>query len=202
MIKPLFAKARDRERTLTQAAQAGTKTLHVSAPSEFALGDRIFVSESDGSELEYLGPVTQIGADSLTVTHALANPKTITARIWRPQSAFQWDTVTTEPVERVFHEGIAVERSVGGALWAVRLADPIREDTLRFTGVSRAAFASFRSWLSSHACGGLDDFTWVDEQRACARVRLLNCDFIQLEKVPRVVALDIRLAVLGEGAYA
>ncbi|MBN1867725.1 hypothetical protein JW916_10570 [Candidatus Sumerlaeota bacterium] len=203
MIKPLFTRERELERSLSQSADAGSRVLYTASASDFSVGDRLFVSESDGSELEYLGAIAEVAPTSLTATFPLETAKSATARVWRPASAFQWETVTASPsVDRVLREGIVAERSVGGALWSARVADPWREDTLRFPGLSRAHFTAFRSWLASATRGGLDDFTWVDETRCVARVRLLDSGFDQKETVSRVVDLVLKLAVLEEGGTA
>lgn len=201
MIKPFFAKNKALERTLSHAENAGVQILHVSSPGNFAQGDRIFCAEADGSELEYLGLVETVGADHIEVSCALTAAKSATATVWKAASVFQWETVASSPVRRAFHEGIAVERAAGGALWSVRTADPWREDALRFPGISRGYFTAFRAWLTARARGGLDDFTWVDEARAIARARLLECDFVQEENAPKTTGLILRLAVLEEGDY-
>jgi hypothetical protein len=203
MIKPLFTRGQELERSLSESADAGSRILHTASASDFSLGDRLFVSESDGAELEYLGAIVEVAPTLLTATFPLDAAKSATARLWRPASLFQWDTVTASPaVDRVLREGIATERSVGGALWSVRIADPWREDTLRLSGIPRAHFAAFREWLASAARGGLDDFTWIDEARNVARARLLDTGFDQKETVSRVVDLVLKLAVLEEGGYA
>ena len=202
MIKPLFGKGKTLQRNLSHPEPAGSQTLHIASPGGFSPGDRVFCSEVGGSELEYLGPVTSVEPDAIQVTHGLAAAKNASAIVWKPEGCFQWPTIASSPVERVFHEGIATERAVGGALWSVRTSDPWREDTLRFQGISRAHFAELRAWLAAHARGGLDDFTWVDEAREIARVRLLHCDFTQIEKTPHSMELAIQLAVLEEGDYA
>ncbi len=202
MMKPLFAKDKQLERNLAQSEAAGATVLHVATPSDFNLNDLVFVADADGTGVEYLGAVTAVGADSLTVSHPLAASRDTTATLWRPAAEFRWETVTAEPMRRAFREGIAVERSVGGALWSVRVAEAVREDTLRFKGVSRAHFTAFRAWLAAWTRSGLDDFTWIDESRAAARVRLLDCDFEQVEKIPGALALALQLAVQQEGGYA
>ena len=202
MIKPLFAVAKNLERALSHAETAGATDLHVPSPSDFSVGAPIFVSEANGAEMEFLGRIRAIGDDTISVAFGLAADKSATAKIWTPSSAFPWEAVTSQPMERSFHEGIRVEQSVGGALWSVRTAEPLRTDRLRFREISRSHFAAFRSWLSAQVRGGLDDFTWVDEERNVARVRLVRCDFTQVEERPRVVELIVDLAVLEEGGYA
>jgi hypothetical protein len=202
MMKPLFAKDKLLERNLAQSEPVGTRLLHVASPSDFSLGSLVFVGDLDGANVEYLGAVTAVGLDSLSVAHALGLPRLGTATLWCSASALRWASVTDEPVERAFREGIAVERSAGGALWSVRVADAVREDTLRFKGISRAQFTDFRDWLAASARSGLDDFTWVDESRRVARVRLQDCDFKLIEEVPGSLTLAQHLALDQEGGYA
>ena len=78
----------------------------------------------------------------------------------------------------------------------------MRDDTLRFPEVSRAHFLAWRDWFGANLRMGLNDFTWVDESRAVARVRLLNREFEQTGPTPGVVSVVIRLAVLQEGGTA
>lgn len=200
MLKPIFTKGTALHRSLNSAPQAGARILYCDESRDFSIGDRVFVAEADGSELEYMG-VVRVSGDPpwLETTLSMKKAKSANAAIWRAQSVFQWETVTAAPVQRVFHEGIVVDRSVGGGLWAVRVADPVREDTLRFNGVSRASFAAFRAWLAASTRNGLEEFTWVDEERQIARVRLLRCDLVQAENAPRTLAFDLKLAILAEG---
>ena len=93
MIRPLFAKGKELERTLSQAELAGATDLHVPTPGDFSPGDLIFIAEVDDSELEFLGPVQSVAGTTITVVHPLATDKADTATVWRAASAFQWQTV-------------------------------------------------------------------------------------------------------------
>ena len=61
MLKPMFAKGKDLERVLEEAAGPGYNLLICSDSSDFSCGDHIFVAEADGSELEYMGLATSTG---------------------------------------------------------------------------------------------------------------------------------------------
>jgi hypothetical protein len=202
MTKPVFAQGKEFERNLLQPAPAGTKTLYISSPGSFSLGDRIFCADGDGSQTEYLGIVTSVEASAIIVAFSLLTSRDTNATIWRPAEIHSWETVASEPVRRVYREGIAVERALGGALWSVRTADAVQEAKLIFAGITPAHVASFRTWLSTAARSGLDNFTWADERRATATVHLLDYDFKPIETAPESLTLAMHLAIVEEGGYA
>ncbi len=202
MIKPLFARNKQLERPLTAPAAAGATVLKVTGAANFLPGDLLFIAHADQSLPECLGPVRAATATTLTPTFPLQSARSATATLWRPAGVFHWKTLQSASVERAFQEGIRLERTLGGGYYPVRLAAPQREDTLRFPALTRSEFETLRAWFATHTRSGLDDFTWVDEHRQLARVRLAACDFDQKEQTPRVLALALRLIVLEEGGYA
>ncbi|NQU43389.1 hypothetical protein HQ520_08885 [bacterium] len=202
MIKPLFAQGISHQTLLAQAEPSGVSTLRVTGPEGFSVGQHVFCCESDGSELEYAGCVTAVDLDAVSVHLPLLQGKQSGGLVWSAESVFQWQRISAGPLHRSFQEGIRSEHSVGGAVWSVRTGDPWREDELCFRGLLRSHFVAFRQWLTENVRGGLDDFTWVDEARDVARVRLTNTEFLQVEQVPRVIELRLKLAVLEEGGYA
>jgi hypothetical protein len=202
MIKPLFARNKQLERPLAVPAAAGATTLQVAGAANFLPGDLLFIAHADQSRPECLGPVRATTATTLTVTFPLQTARSATATLWRPAGTFHWKTLQSASVERAFQEGLHLERTLGGGFYPVRLAAPQREDTLRFPAVARSEFEALRAWFTTHTRSGLDEFTWVDEHRQLARVRLAACDFDQKEHPPRVLTLALRLIVLEEGGYA
>jgi hypothetical protein len=202
MLKPFFVRSRQLERPLAAPAAAGTMTLPVAGAANFLPGDLLFIAHADQSLIESLGPVQTVTSSTVTATFPLRTARSVTATLWRPAATFHWKSLQAAPVERSFQEGIHLERTLGGGFYAVRLAAPQREDTLRFPSVTRSEFEALRVWLAAHTRSGLDEFTWVDEYRQPARVRLAACDFEQHEQPSRVLALALRLIVLEEGGFA
>jgi hypothetical protein len=202
-VGPFCAQGRPIEATLSSSISEGENRIYIPRPIDWNYGDRVFVGNSDFTNVEYLGMVVTINNDSLVTTLPAARSHGDTSIVWRPAKYFIWRDQPILPIERTRNEGIVAERSAGGALWSVRVAAPSLEVAVRFRGVVAAEYETFREWIDDELRGGLDDFTWVDERRKIARVRLLET---RLEVSPDSPAepsvLHVRYAVLAEKEYA
>jgi hypothetical protein len=202
MIRPVFARGKQQEQSLTQAATAPTNQLYTAdASTNFSVGDLILISESDGSELEFLGSVTATTPTYLTTSLSLAADKAATAKLWRPSASFVWPATPSLPLEKDHSTGIVTARSLGGTLFSARVADPRRVDRLEVERMRVADFESLRAWVATSLDDGLLDFSYVDEGGEVSRARLMAPEFLQRQDDEQLTSLAVEIAVLAEGEY-
>jgi hypothetical protein len=204
MIKPLFAHSKTGEREIAVSVEAGADGIPLADSSAYSAGQVVFadLSNPSDSSLVFLGSVASVHPSGIVLARSLAFPLPAGTPVWAAAAHFQWPIMPVPSLERRHAGGVFVERSVGGALWSVKIADSWREDTVRFAGLPRSRFEALRLWIDTHVRGGADDFTWVDPEGALHRVRLLNGELLHRESVPRTLDIEIRLAVLADNEYA
>lgn len=74
--------AKVRRTTLSADEAIGQTVLSVTDPTIFSIGQTVKIMEADGTEVENLGAITAIGADTITVTTALVAAKTSGAYVY------------------------------------------------------------------------------------------------------------------------
>ena len=201
MNRPVFSRGKEQEQSLTQAASAPTHHLYTADASlNFAVGDRIFIAEADGSELEFLGAVTALAPTYLTTALALRASKSATALLWRSAQAFVWPVEPSLPVVKERSTGILCARALGGTLYSTRVAEPNRVDTLRFERLPLRVFEEFQEWVDAVLGGGLLDFTYVDERACVSTARLTAPQLPQRQPDEQLTELELEIAVQTEGA--
>ena len=196
-MRPVFAKGVGRQATLTQGAAAGT--LHLPAGNAdqiFAVGQPLFCSEEDGTEVEYLGAAAAVDALGVSGMFVLSANKAAGAKVWTPEQVLIWPAERSAPLMRAYDSGVEVQRAIGGALYHTRLRDPFREETLIFAKVARSVYEAWETWFITAIGNGREAFTFVDEERAVKTVKVLDSKIEQREDAPGVAKISIRLAIL------
>ncbi|MCE5228775.1 hypothetical protein LLG95_04165 [bacterium] len=149
----ILAAGRDAESVVADEAQAGATTIAlVNADIIFTAGDLLFISESDGSETEWLGRVTQLTSMSIGFSRPLRSSKNTGAKLWRAASAIGASEAAL-PARRTRQSGVITERSLGGRFYAVRVAEPTETFTLELGGLTPAAARAITSWLDDADAG-------------------------------------------------
>lgn len=201
-MRPLFATGKQNEQTLTQPVSEGTTDIPVpNASTYFSEGDHLFISENDGSELEYLGIATSVSETTVTVARAVSSAKDVGALLWKPAVVFQWEVGRSSPLVRTYDSGVEVQRSVGGVLYSTQVSDPYRTESLFFERVTRENYQQYEQWVREVIHDGLDAFTYVDEECVVSLVKLLGPKLEQRERHPRLVSLAVELQYVAEGSY-
>jgi hypothetical protein len=202
MMRPLFATGKQNEQTLSQPISEGATEIPVAnASTYFAEGDHLFISESDGSELEYLGIATSVSTTSVTVARPVASAKSAGALLWKPVAVFQWEVGRSSPLVRTYHSGVEVQRSVGGVLYSTQVSDPFRTESLFFERVTRENYQQYEQWVCDVIHDGLDAFTYVDEEGVVSVVKVLGPKLVQKEHYPRLVSVLVELQYVTQGSY-
>jgi hypothetical protein len=201
-MKPLFTLGKQIECPLTQFVEEGSNQLPIAGASiYFSVGDKIFVSESEGSELEFLGNATAVETNLLTTAHPLSSDKNAGALVWKPSAQFEFEIGRSSPFLRSFDTGIEIQKTVGGQVYSTRVREPGWTETLTFSKLSRSNFLAFQEFLQNSLYDGLEEFTYVDEAGEISIVRLLTTQIQQHENHPKLVTLKLELYYVQPGQY-
>jgi hypothetical protein len=201
-MKPLFACGKQNERTLTQFVERGSTHLPIAGASlYFAVGDKVFVSEAGGTELEFLGNALAVETNLLTTARPLSSDKDAGAHVWKPLEQFEFEIGRSSPFLRRLDTGIEILKTVGGQVYSTRVREPGWIEMLSFSKLSRANFLAFQDFLRNSLNDGLNEFAYVDEAADVAIVRLLTTQIEQHEAFPQLATLKIELAYVQKGQY-
>jgi len=173
MAGALFAHGRLNERDLTSILAAGSNQVPVAnADTYFAAGDPIFVSESDGSEVEFLGVATSVTTGQIVTTFATGQPKAATGKAWKPQSTLAVAGTFGTPEKRKLDRGLIVQRSLAGTTFSMDVGASAERFEIDLSGLTPRELDSLLSWIESTTAGGTGAFTIVHLDRRVEAVRL------------------------------
>lgn len=199
---PLFCQGKDVQRETSEALGIGVRQIPTAdADSHFFAGQRVFISETDETEIEFLGIILSVAADSITVEFATQAAKNSGAKLWTPPAVFDWPAGTADSSRRTRHSGVEVVRSLGGEAYATRLREPYNIEIVQFDNLSDERFARLFLWFDQNADGGLEEFTYVDAARAVWRVQW-ESPMLEWSRNPRgLVVVGFQLHLLSEASY-
>jgi hypothetical protein len=197
----IFAQGRQAERTLSGGVDAGAAQIALAnANTFFNSTELLFISEADGSGVEFLGAVTAVDDATVSFTLPLKQAKSSGAKLWKPITRFNLASEKFLPLTREIETGASVERSLAGVNYAIRTAQPFTRLTLQWEGLAPAHEEAFVAWLEAASQGGLIPFTIVYPARRIQAVRLDHGGYSRIEKPgeSRTVKLPLRLEAAAE----
>ena len=201
-MRPLFAKGKTNERTLSGAVAAGSYRLPVdNAPVYFSPGDLIFVSDADGGRTECAGAATAVFASEVRCLAGLSQGRSAGALCWKPTQFFSWPNERAMPVSRTLDTGVEARRSAGGVLYLAKIREGAHQEILRFDNLRKVHVALFIEWMTNHLNGGVEPFTLCDERGAVSVVAIVSSRIAQDEKSEESVRLEIEIECLEREAY-
>jgi hypothetical protein len=198
----ILARGRAAEQTLAEVTPAGARSLALAgAGSLFAPPQKLFISEADGRETEWLGRVTAATASALAFSHPLHASKNSGARLWRAASAIEFPPESARITRATTASGVTAETAADGTPYAIQTAQPRTLFQLYFEDLTPAAELNVTRWLAEQTRWGLDLFTLIQPDGRLFLTGLAS-DPVQLEcdaKGRR--RLSFGLTILLEGAY-
>ena len=198
----IFAQGREAEQTLGDVVTAGAIQIALTgADGIFAVGELLFISEADGSEVEFLGGVTAVSPTAVDFALALLKSKDSGAKLWRPISSFATGGDAVLPSKRETRSGVAVERSLGGVSYAIRTAVATKTMDWSLEELTPQSEANLTDWLDQTAQGGLVALTLVAPSRALDAVRLHGPGTTQTLRAGGRASLSLSLLIEEEGGY-
>lgn len=198
----IFACGREAVQSLSDVTGAGARALALAgAAAVFAPPQKIFISESDGSEVEWLGKVTQATSSTLAFSRPLHLSKNSGALLWRPASSLELAPEAILPERRILATGVTAETTPGGAVYAIRTAQPQTQLRLRLDDIAPATEDALIAWLAAQTNWGLDAFTLVEPAGAISIVRFTNDPILQERDAQGRRRVILTLLVVQEGGY-
>jgi len=158
--------------TTADAASAGTTDLTLADSTDFEEGDVVFGAESDGTEVERLGLVTDVDGDVVTVSYSLASAKSAGWLVWTPSASlvFPYEVLAVRSrfsgiVRLLPCDGLPVNQQMQGSVDIV---------TLKAQGVWASSFSDLVSFLTGRSgadSGNVDvALAFWDEREGQAQV--------------------------------
>ena len=199
---PFFCQAKDIQRETSEPVGVGARQIPtLGAGSYFHAGDRIFISEADETEVEYLGSVVSVAADAISIELATAKAHSTAAKLWTPLNIFEWPAGPPGAAQRTYHGGVEVVRSLGGVAYSTRLASPHEIESIRFENLTDGRAGQLSAWIEQEADGGLLEFTYVDPSRTVWRARL-DAPTVEFSRNSRdLLVAAFNLHLLSEASY-
>jgi hypothetical protein len=198
----MLAKGRAGERVLTAVIPAGGKSIALAgADTIFALTQRLFISEADDSELQWLGRVTQVTSSAVSFSRTLKLAKSSGAKLWRAASVFDLPMDAPLPARRTTETGVVTQRSAGGEFYAIQVAEPRTTLRLVLNDLTPSSEDTLLAWLAEQTRWGLDPFTLLDSSGAPSVVRLAEGPIEQEREAGGRRRLTLPLTIVEEGAY-
>jgi hypothetical protein len=199
---PLFCQSKSTQHVTSEAIGAGVREIPAAdANAFFGEGERLFVSEPDGSEAEFLGRIQEIATDVITVELATQAAKGAGAKLWTPEAVFDWPVGDDVHSTRERQSGVEVVRSLGGAAYATRLRTACVSETVRFENLTDERFAALLDWIEQRSEDGLEEFTYVDVARVVRRVRLAVPSLEWHRNARDLTVADMGYFFLAESSY-
>ena len=198
----VFAKGKTNERELSGASPPGSFALPVeNASAYFDPGDLIFISDAEGAGVEFLGPATAVSESEVRCLLGLAGAYEAGDLCWKPTNFFLWKERRSLPARRILDTGVESRRSAGGVLYLTRISEAFFSEILRFEKVRMKKIAEFVVWVEEVLEGGVEKFSFCDEDRSVSVAALLSSEIVQDEKSPDAVALEMKLERVEEEKY-
>jgi|GEM_PF-541884 len=198
----VFAKGKTNEQNLSAPVSKGSYVLNIeNASSYFEPGDAIFISDGNGENTEYLGSCNRATQTEAECASALKQDRAEGALVWKPGSAFFWRRTRAFPVERNLNTGVEARRSGGGVVFLTRIRESFFTELLKFENLRLAQIHEFLGWMEEAIRGGLDRFTFCDEEGGVYEVCLISSRIVQNEKARNAVDLELELERIQEGIY-
>lgn len=198
----LFARNKSAESQLQEQVPAGTKFITLSgANQKFSIGDDIFIATQEGTQIEYLGQALNVNTSGIATPFVVNQDYPPGSLLWKSQTCFRLNTGEELPVHHRLNTGLEIQRSLGGVLYSVRVREPFRTAILQIPNISSKTYDELERWIISKLDYGLQEFTYVDHQRAVASVRLLNAELNYQENKPGYAVLTLELALCALPGY-
>lgn len=198
-----FCRDRESQSLLDASMESGGHVIPLDdANLLFSVGDLVFISEADGSELEFLGGVREVDADSMECALPARTTKAAGAHFWKAMASIHVAAESAQPLARKIVSGVSLERALSGTHYAIRTAATRETLDLKLDGMTTQRERSLHEWLKVQTQGGLLPFTLVAPER---RVLAVRFDAGALERAERDVtraSVRLPLVIESEGGYS
>ena len=206
-MKPIFAVGKTNECIETTTIGIGTTTIVVgSATNSFSVGDPIFVSENNDSEVEYLGEATAVDATTVTVTHATIAAKSSPFKIWKPTNSVKMPYGVATPWERSVPLGVQTQRTQAGTAYRTKVSDIYTLITLNWNDLPESDCTSLNTFIITTLNYGVNNCTIGYYDFSAGRIysviaTLLMNDLSHYETFPEYTPISIQFQIVSADTY-
>jgi hypothetical protein len=125
MFAPVFARGKGTQRTVSSYAIGTSSTVVTlsAAASPMAVGQHLFVSNADGTAVEYLGKIRAVSGSQVTASLVAQGARAAGALAWTPAAVWQAATVPSAVYEPSYVSGVETLETAGPALLHTRAAE-------------------------------------------------------------------------------
>lgn len=205
-MKPIFALGKTSWRWEEGSLNIGETSIPVTgADVYFSVGDPIFISEEDSTEVEYLGEAKSISPTIIVVSYGLVAAKGPAYRVWKPTYYVLMPYDLSSPDKRTAL-GVETQRTQSGIPYRTRIADPYTTVTLTWYMLPRSVLQSLDLFIIVHLNYGIDKCTigYYDYKAGgiySVTATLLLDELPYSERIPGLAPLEILFQIDQVGAY-
>ncbi len=162
---PILAFGKTSAKLASAVIAAGAVSISVDNTDDaWVLGDNLFVSENDDSEVQFIGGIESIAADKLSVSVNIPvfASKGTSARLWKPTTSYELQLGPGGGLGRRALLGVRTRISRGGIPFATRTADSNDIIQFNFSGENFGRAFDFQGvidWLRTNRLASLYTFT-------------------------------------------
>lgn len=201
-MRCVFAKGKTGETNLSGAVSKGSFILPIEqAPLYFQAGDLCFISDADGSNAEFLGPVTSVSENEVQCVLAVSRNREQGAPCFKPLQFYWWPQKRAYPVHRILNTGVEPRRSAGGVLYLTKTRETSFTEIVTFENLRKKEIDEFLSFMDTVLLGGMERFTFCDEDGALGTFALLSSRITRKEKSPETISIEMELEEIGKSRY-
>lgn len=196
----LFIQALNPPQTLPGPVAPGDTTLALpSASSFFAPGDLLFVADADATNAEFLGAVSAVDSSSLTFTLPAQTARPAGASLFAPVNVIRTAGRLDPPLQRTLQSGVHAQRTLGGAVVAVRTAQPAARIELTLAGLTPDEEAQLVNDLGAATDHLRLPFTMISSSRRILALQLASPELRRTATAGGRRSLAFTAFDLGEG---
>jgi len=198
-MEVLFVKAGENVTTVTEVVSIGELDINVADPSGYETEDHVFMSETDASELEYLGICTGVDGNTISVSLGVQVEKSSGAAIWTATNAIQFDIGKSNPAKPL-DAGVRIDYPVGGGFIANKIADDRERITFSYPIISKTKLAEWETFRDD-ILSKIDTFTMVDEDLTINTVKSLLSLYPTRSVMTNYGSIVFSLGIITAGGY-
>ena len=205
---PILAYGRTNDATVAASSAIAENVFETNKNTGWTTDDYAFMSESDDSEAEYLGKITDVTSYTITTTYGLIYAKGGSAKIWI--STYEWVApfVISGPPSNDFDDGIVESETLDGLIHRVKVRDSREYFTLSFPQIYRVDWSLWRAFYeeTSGVNFGLENcvlgaYDYSRDLPITATVTIAGVRSPFTESSLDVASLSIRLLIVSLWTY-
>ncbi len=147
--RPILAHGRTAATTVSAGGSIGDKAFTLASASGWSVDKLIFVSESGGTEAEYLGTVQSIDGADIVSEFGLVAAKSSNMKIWQPAYYAEMGTAQTDRPLVEQNDGVSESMTLNNIVHRVQTRDPMETLTFGFSDIATSVRLAFRTFWTN-----------------------------------------------------